>query len=72
MSDATHPVVYNPARPIDITLDENDNPFVIEGELYDASKGESITIRYADGKYYKKNRLLSVMPTGSTIKKLST
>ncbi len=54
MSDATHPVVYTPARPIDITLDDNDNPFVIEGELYDASKGESVTIRYADGKYYKK------------------
>lgn len=54
MSDATHPVVYNPARPIDITFDDNDNPFIIEGELYDASKGESVTIRYADGKYFIK------------------
>lgn len=53
-SNATSPDIFNPAKPIDITLDENDNPFVIEGELYDSVKGESISIRFVDGKYIVK------------------
>lgn len=54
-SDATCPVVYAPAQDLDLTLDDNANPFVLEGELYDADRGESLTIRYADGHYYVKS-----------------
>ncbi len=54
MSDATKPVVYNSNESVDITLDDNANPFVIEGELYDKQNGESISIRFADGHYFVK------------------
>ena len=54
MSDATKPKVYFPAKPVDITLNDQANPFVIEGELYDAEKGQSVSIRFVDGHYIVK------------------
>lgn len=59
-SDATNPVVYYPAEPIDITLDDKANPFVIEGELFNRENGESVSIRFADGHYFAKK--FSVTP----------
>lgn len=52
MSDATKPTVYYPATPINIVLDDKANPFILEGELYDARRGESISFRFADGHYF--------------------
>ena len=35
----------------EINLDEKENPFIIEGNLWDADNLMSIMIRYVDGKY---------------------
>ena len=35
----------------EINLDEKENPFIIEGNLWDKDGRESIMIRYVDGKY---------------------
>lgn len=35
----------------EINLDEKENPFIIEGNLWDRDGRESIMIRYVDGKY---------------------
>ena len=53
-SDATQNKVFASSQTVDITLDDSANPFIVEGEFYDADKGESLTIRYADGHYYVK------------------
>lgn len=50
-SDSPSPIVYYPAGAVDLSLDENVNPFIIEGELFDRNSGESISIRFVDGKY---------------------
>lgn len=34
------------------TPDPNENPFIIEGNLWDEATSTSISIRYIDGKYY--------------------
>jgi CRISPR type III-associated protein (TIGR04423 family) len=51
MSDATHPVVYHGDKIVNLMLDEHDNPFIIEGELFDRTSGESISVRFVDGRY---------------------
>ncbi|MDR0572376.1 MAG: TIGR04423 family type III CRISPR-associated protein [Rickettsiales bacterium] len=49
-SDEEKPeVFYN--EPINLSLDEEKNPFVIEGQLYVKDK-MSYSIKYVDGKYY--------------------
>lgn len=53
-SDATPDkvVVLTGAYPVaPITLDASRNPFVIEGQLYNAEEGISLSVRYADGRY---------------------
>lgn len=52
MSNAIKPTVYYPATPINIILDDKANPFILEGELYDAKRGESISFRFVDGHYF--------------------
>ncbi len=36
---------------IELCLDENVNPFIVEGQLYDVENHISYSIRYIDGKY---------------------
>lgn len=55
MSDATKPEMLEPDEASEIVLDDNANPFVIEGELYDAGKGESVSVRFVDGRYIIKS-----------------
>lgn len=50
-SDKVAPEVFYPATEKEITLDDSVNPFIIEGELYDASSGLSVSIRFVDGHY---------------------
>lgn len=57
-SDATKPEILVPDKASEIVLDDNTNPFVIEGELYDAGKGESVSIRFVDGRYIIKSFLV--------------
>lgn len=47
-SDSDHPETFNG----DEELDPNENPFIIEGNLWDEATSTSISIRYIDGKYY--------------------
>lgn len=35
----------------DISLDETENPFVVEGQLYDIEEKKSYSIKYVDGHY---------------------
>ena len=49
-SDQQSPHVYQ-SEALDICLDENKNPFVIEGQLYDKESCKSYSIKYVDGQY---------------------
>ena len=56
--------IYEPhlqiAETVESMLDENVNPFVIEGQLYDSENLVSYSIKYVDGKYIiKKYQLKS-------------
>ena len=50
-SDATDPKVLDNEE-FAAELDEQKNPFIIEGQLWNENEHESISIKYADGKYY--------------------
>lgn len=51
-SDQRQPEVYlGNASVVEFTLDESKNPFIVEGNLYDAERQLSISIKFADGKY---------------------
>lgn len=51
MSDSKTPIVYTGQEEVELTLTDGENPFVIEGNLWNAAKHESIKIVYVDGKY---------------------
>ena len=36
----------------DMNFNENSNPFVVEGNLWNSESSESVMIRYVDGEYY--------------------
>lgn len=51
-SSEQYPEVHTKENPMtDLELNENENPFIIEGQLYDSQKDYSISIKYVDGKY---------------------
>lgn len=52
-SDQDTPLVYDGTE-VSLELNDSDNPFVIEGQLYDTEKDISYSIKYVDGKYLKK------------------
>lgn len=49
-SDQQVPQVFQ-NEALDISLDENKNPFVVEGQLYDKESQKSYSIKYVDGQY---------------------
>lgn len=51
------------------TPDPSENPFIIEGNLWDEATGISISIRYIDGRYYIHRTTLTGETDHSTIKK---
>lgn len=51
-SNATQPEVFYDRT--EITLDDNLNPFYIEGQLWDKSSKKSVNIRFVDGEYLVK------------------
>lgn len=51
MSDQQKPRVICPEEEFELTLNDTDNPFVVEGNLWDATNGVSVMIKYVDGKY---------------------
>lgn len=51
-SNEKEPKVFDGSEMVpEINLDEKKNPFIIEGNLWDADNLKSIMIRYVDGKY---------------------
>ena len=50
-SDEQAPKVYDNAE-VGFELDDNANPFVIEGQLYDRAEDRSVSIKFIDGKYH--------------------
>lgn len=50
-SDEKAPLLYNGDVDTALTLDDEETPFIIEGNLWDSERQRSIYIRYADGRY---------------------
>lgn len=50
-SDEKAPVVYMGDAGMELVLDDEENPFVVEGNLWDSERRLSIYIRYVDGRY---------------------
>ena len=50
-SDQKTPEVFEQKEWNESMLDENANPFIIEGQLYDSENLVSYSIKYVDGKY---------------------
>lgn len=49
-SDQQEPKVYQDEA-IDMCFDDTQNPFVVEGQLYDIGEKKSYSIKYVDGQY---------------------
>ena len=49
-SDAAEPVLYD-HKELDLEINDNANPFIIEGQLYDCARMRSISIKFVDGEY---------------------
>ena len=51
-SDQRQPEVYLGNTSVaELILDESENPFIVEGNLYDTERQLSISIKFVDGKY---------------------
>lgn len=61
MSDQPNPKTFI-NEPVNLVLDEGNNPFIIEGQLYVKNK-ISYSIKYVDGKYFITKYDLSALPT---------
>lgn len=51
-SDQSTPIMLSPDKPESFTLKDGENPFFVEGLLWNQAEGKSISIRYADGHYF--------------------
>lgn len=51
MSDQSKPEVFDCDKERLLALDNNKNPFVIEGQLYDKTRKKSYSMKYVDGEY---------------------
>lgn len=58
-SDRQKPLVVSPEEEFELTLNDSDNPFVVEGNLWDAANEVSIMIKYVDGKYIVRRTALT-------------
>lgn len=51
-SDKQAPTIYKGEKLLeDKSFDSEENPFVIEGQLFDRTTGHSVSIKYVDGEY---------------------
>ncbi len=51
MSDQSKPEMFDCDKERLLILDNNKNPFVIEGQLYDKTHKKSYSVKYVDGEY---------------------
>ena len=59
MSDSKKPTVYTGKTDLELSLNDSDNPFIIEGNLWNKEKRESIKVAYIDGKYRIRHTIVS-------------
>ncbi len=57
-SNAQCPEIHDGQSEWGIEIDEAMNPFIIEGLLWDEDSRTSVSIKYIDGRYYKKETVL--------------
>lgn len=50
-SNSKTPVIYDGTQEIALTIDETQNPFIVEGNFWDKELEISIFIKYVDGEY---------------------
>lgn len=66
-SDKQAPTNYNGEKLLrDPSFDSEENPFVIEGLLFDKSTGHSVSIKYVDGEYLIKEYYMETSNEGKT------
>lgn len=53
-SDKDRPEVFYGDKEVGLSLTDGENPFIIEGNLWDEAAKKSIFIRYVDGQYFKR------------------
>ncbi len=58
-SDQTAPRVLDGTTEEELSFQDGENPFVVEGQLWDREHSRSVSIRYTDGQYYVKETVLS-------------
>ncbi len=51
MSDQVVPQIFDGTEQQSLMLTDGENPFVVEGQLWDAAQHRSVSIRYVDGCY---------------------
>lgn len=51
-SDQSKPRIIGEGEPLSLTLIDGENPFVVEGLLWNREENISTQIRYVDGKYF--------------------
>ena len=51
-SDQSKPRIIGEGEPLSLTLTDGENPFVVEGLLWNSEENTSIQIRYVDGNYF--------------------
>ncbi len=57
-SDQQRPIIHDGQSEWGVEIDEATNPFIIEGQLWDEKSQTSVSIKYIDGHYYKKETVL--------------
>ena len=57
--NVTPEIFYGNVVSGDIAFEDNDNPFVVEGNLWNNETRESISVRYIDGHYYVRRTIVS-------------
>ena len=58
-SNEQRPIILDGQSEWGVEKDETANPFIIEGQLWDDESRTSISIKYVDGHYFKKEIVLS-------------
>lgn len=57
-SNEQGPIILDGRSEWGVEIDETANPFIIEGQLWDEESRTSVSIKYIDGKYFKKETVL--------------
>ncbi len=55
-SNSSAPEVYYGDKELELVLEDSDNPFIIEGLLWNSEKNVSIHVYYLEGHYTKRER----------------